>query len=69
MTDTPLDTADGAHDPMLRSRLNERVAARAHPDGPAPVHDSEPVGQLPPELDQLLGSAAAARLGLLSPRA
>lgn len=54
-------------DETVRTRLEERVASRVHPDGPARVHDSHPVPPPPREVDQLLDAAAEARLGLFRP--
>ena len=62
------DSAAGI-DETLRARLAERVAARAHPAGPAKVHDSQPVPPAPREVGRLLDAAAEARLRLLRPRA
>lgn len=63
MTDTNDDFA--SIDEKVRARLEERVASRVHPDGPARVHDPHPVPPPPREIDQLLDAAAEARLGLL----
>ena len=64
MTETiPSDGTAGIDD-TLRARLEERVAARAHPEGPAKVHDSHPVPPPSREVDRLLDAAAEARLGL-----
>lgn len=69
MTDSIHTDSAASIDETLRARLADRVAARAHPAGPAKVHDSQPVPPAPREVDQLLDAAAEARLGLLRPRA